>query len=268
MDSTESLSDATSQRENNLAAALGDCASECNRLRRELEETRLSLKAATEETQQVVYAVGHDLRAALRNVMSYSQLLQRQPMPNDETREFLGMIISGAQDMSRFIDDVLKFSRAGNSPRPTHIDLGTVAQMALFQLDDEIREHGAKVELGDLPEATVDESHFAQVFQQLFANSLVYRGPEPPRIDVFAEEGPDGHIISVQDNGIGLKPEFSEIIFMPFKRLHGKERPGNGLGLAICRKILRLRGGTIWAESDGERGTTFKFTIPYEYNRN
>ena len=147
--------------------------------------------------------------------------------------------------------------------RPSTVSLSAVIQSVLFRLNGHIRECGASIQCGELPEVTVDERQLAQVFEQLVRNALAYRSAEPPKIAISAEEGDDSWTISVRDNGKGIEPRFHEQVFQPFKRLHGKDVAGPGLGLAVSRKIVAAQGGRIWVESDGAHGSTFKFTIPF-----
>jgi signal transduction histidine kinase len=101
-----------------------------------------------------------------------------------------------------------------------------------------------------------------QLFQNLISNSIKYRGEETPRIHISAETGAEGWLFSVRDNGIGIDPQYADRVFDMFKRLHGSEVPGTGIGLAICKRVVERRGGRIWVESEAGRGATFKFTIP------
>jgi light-regulated signal transduction histidine kinase (bacteriophytochrome) len=101
-----------------------------------------------------------------------------------------------------------------------------------------------------------------QLFQNLISNSIKYRGEEAPRIHVSAERGAEGWLFSVRDNGIGIDPQYADRVFGMFKRLHGSEVPGTGIGLAICKRVVERQGGRIWVESEAGQGATFKFTIP------
>jgi light-regulated signal transduction histidine kinase (bacteriophytochrome) len=101
-----------------------------------------------------------------------------------------------------------------------------------------------------------------QLFQNLISNSIKYRGEEAPRIHVSAERDAEGWLFAVRDNGIGIDPQDADRVFGMFKRLHGSEIPGTGIGLAICKKVVERKGGRIWVESEAGRGATFKFTIP------
>jgi light-regulated signal transduction histidine kinase (bacteriophytochrome) len=142
------------------------------------------------------------------------------------------------------------------------VNLNSVVQWALLNLERSVRESGAQVVFSELPVVSVDESQMVQLFQNLLSNALKYRSGEVPRIEVASQETEGAHTISVRDNGIGIEPAYQKQIFTAFKRLHGREVPGTGLGLALCRKIVEGHGGRIWVESDGKRGSTFKFTLP------
>ncbi len=231
-------------------------------LERELERTVERAELAAQEIQHFIYAVGHDLRAPLRSVSSYAQLLQRQYEQNPDASELTAFILGGAAEMNTLIEDLLKYSRTGNSPRRTTVNLGAVVQFALMNLQSPIRETGAATSVGELPEMTIDESQFVQLFHQLIGNALKFRGVEAPRIEVTAEEQPEQVVVSVHDNGPGIEGKYHDAVFIPFKRLHGRDIPGTGLGLAICKKIVQAHGGKIWVESDGQHGSTFKVAIP------
>jgi signal transduction histidine kinase len=101
-----------------------------------------------------------------------------------------------------------------------------------------------------------------QVFQNLISNSIKYRSGEPPRIHIAAQKDAEGWLFSVSDNGVGIDPEDAERVFGMFKRLHGPDIPGAGIGLALCKKVVERHSGRIWVESEIGRGATFKFTIP------
>ena len=109
---------------------------------------------------------------------------------------------------------------------------------------------------------TANPLHLTQVFQNLIGNALKYRSEEPPRVLVSAAEEAQHWVFKVEDNGIGIEPAYQSQIFGIFKRLHGNEYPGAGIGLAICKKIVDRHGGTIWVESDLGKGSRFCFTLP------
>lgn len=230
--------------------------------KREVEQSWEAVKLANDELQQFVYAASHDLQQPLRSIGTYAQLLQREYSGDKQATEFTSFIVDGTNQMNQLVRDLLTYSRTGTSIRRTNIRLNAPLQWALLKLAEPIRETSAKVEAGDLPEVQADEMQIAQVFDCLIGNAIKYRGSRTPEIAISAEEDSKGFTISVKDNGEGIEPRFHEQVFVPFKRLHGKEIPGSGLGLAISRKIVRAHGGTIWVESDGGNGSTVKFTLP------
>ncbi len=253
------------QRENErLRSALTECLAAREKAEQDLVRTHEEARASTEDIQHLIYAVSHDLRAPLRAVASYAQLLQKQYASDPEASELSNFAVEGVKEMNTLIEDLLKYSRAGNSPRRTAVSLNSVVQWAVMNVQSTLQELGGEIVAGDLPQVNVDESQFVQVFHQLFTNAMKFRSQAPPRVDVSAAKGDGECTISVADNGVGIDSQYLETVFMPFKRLQGRNIPGNGLGLSVCRKILRAHGGKIWAESAGKgQGATFKFTVPF-----
>lgn len=247
-----------------LQRTLQQCQSARERAEVDLARSHEEARAATEDMQHLIYAVSHDLRTPLRAVASYTQLLQRQFSADAEASELTAFAAEGVKEMNTLIEDLLKYSRAGHSPRRTQVRLNSIVQWALMNVQTALLETRGDIAVGDLPEASIDESQFVHLFQQLFSNALKFRSEEPPRVKVSAEEANEGFVFSVRDNGVGIDSQYLETVFLPFKRLHGKNIPGNGLGLAVCRKIVKAHGGRIWAESPGSgQGATFRFTLPF-----
>lgn len=247
-----------------LRQALEQCRSACERAVQDLARSLEEGRAATEDMQHLIYAVSHDLRTPLRAIASYTQLLQRQYAADPEAAELSTYAAQGVKDMNTLIEDLLKYSRAGNLPRRSNVSLNTLLQWARMNLEPKLRETGGQIVSGDLPQLHVDESQFVQVLQQLFLNAITFRGEAAPVIELLSEEGDQAHIISVRDNGIGIEPRYLEIVFQPFKRLGPRDIPGSGLGLPTCKKIVKAHGGRIWAESAGKgQGATFRFTVPF-----
>jgi light-regulated signal transduction histidine kinase (bacteriophytochrome) len=135
--------------------------------------------------------------------------------------------------------------------------------VAIDNLSERIATSGAMVDAGPLPTVMGDTMQLSWVFQNLIANSIKYRSPDTPlHIEIRAEpEGPNGWRIRVCDNGIGIAGEYHRKVFQPFKRLHGPEIPGNGIGLAFCLRIIEAHCGRIWVESHEGHGATFYFTL-------
>jgi signal transduction histidine kinase len=163
------------------------------------------------------------------------------------------------------VDDLLRFSRAGNNMNPQVTSLNRLVQIATENLRMAIDEARAEVIVDPLPEVSCDAGMLVQVFQNLIGNAVKFsEGPGRGRVQVSAEDRDTSWVISVKDNGIGIEPEYHAKIFTPFYRLYSTaEYPGTGIGLALCQKIVRAHGGEIWAESGGRgKGTTLYFTLP------
>jgi light-regulated signal transduction histidine kinase (bacteriophytochrome) len=223
-------------------------------------------KRHQEEFRQFAYAVSHDLREPIRMVVSYSQLLERryQGLIEGEGAEFMRYILEATQRMDRLLGDLLSYSHQFRSlDQPLElVEPEGALQGALLMMDAAIRESGAKVTNDPLPAVFFDFAQLTQLFRQLIANSILFRGADAPRIHVSAIDTGSAMQFSVRDNGIGIDPRYHEQIFGIFKRLHGREIPGTGIGLAIAKRIVEQRGGRIWVESALGQGATFHFTIP------
>ncbi len=166
--------------------------------------------------------------------------------------------------MHALVEALLEYSRSGEVGDATlePVPVDKVVSAAITNLQSSITETGATVSLGPLPVVTANPPFLTQVFENLIGNALKYRSEEPPRIQVSAQEGTHDWTFSVQDNGIGIAPEYQAQIFGIFKRLHGDEYPGTGIGLATCKKIVDRHGGTIGVDSEPGKGSRFFFTIP------
>ncbi|MBV9269438.1 MAG: GHKL domain-containing protein [Acidobacteriaceae bacterium] len=245
--------------EERLAAALKEVA----RLEKELQRARQRAQNGKEELDAFVYAASHDLKQPLRAINSYSQLLTRHCGRDETASEYAAFIVDGVRTAAALIEQLLNFSRAGSSTKRSVVNLAACVATATYKLNREITETRAQVTCGPLPEVSVNQTDFERVFENLIDNAIKYRGPEPPTIRISAEEDEDGHVISVANNTPSVDPKFYTEIFKPFKRLHGNEIPGSGLGLAVCRKIVEAHEGTMWVESGGESGLVFKFSLPY-----
>ncbi len=239
------------------------------RLRREAEEDLArkveELARSNAELEQFAYVASHDLQEPLRMVAAYTQLLgERYRGKLDENADkFIGYASEGALRMQTLIQDLLAFSRIGrNGAALGHVDCGAVMDEVLLSLGPAMEETGALVTHTALPVVWADRSQMVQVFQNLIGNAIKFRG-EDPAISVQAEKAGEQWLFSVSDNGIGIAPEYAENIFVVFQRLHARtEYPGNGIGLAICKKIIQRYGGKIWVEPRAGHGSIFKFTMP------
>jgi signal transduction histidine kinase len=224
------------------------------------------LARSNSDLEQFAYVASHDLQEPLRMVTVYTQLLaERYRGKLDENADkFIAYASEGALRMQVLIHDLLAFSRIGqNSATSGSVDCNTVIVEVLLGLRPAIQESGATVTHAELPAVWADRTQVAQLFQNLIGNAIKFRGKEPSVISLQAEKADQRWLFSVCDNGIGIAPEYAQNIFVVFQRLHARsEYPGNGIGLAICKKIVERYGGRIWMESQAGSGSRFKFTLP------
>ena len=226
------------------------------------------LARSNADLQHFAYVTSHDLQEPLRMIASFAELLsQRYRGKLDaDADEFIGYIISGAQRMDALIQDLLAYSRVVNTEGAScvRVELEGTLHWALMNLQKSVQESGAIISHDDLPVVLGDQVQLVQLLQNLISNAIKYHGAEKPRIHISAEKPGAEWTISVRDNGIGIAPEYHERIFGVFKRLHGRDYPGTGIGLAICKAVVEKRGGRIWVESEVGRGATFRFTVAAE----
>jgi signal transduction histidine kinase len=224
------------------------------------------LARSNADLEQFAYVASHDLQEPLRMVAAYTQLLAERYRGklDDNADKFIGYASEGALRMQVLIQDLLAFSRVGrNGGACGDVDCNAVMEDVLRSLDSAIQESGAVVTYAELPAVWADRTQMSQLFQNLIANAIKFRGKEPPVISVQAEKTDQHWLFRVTDNGIGIAAEHAENIFVVFQRLHTRtEYPGNGIGLAICKKIVERGGGKIWVESQAGSGATLKFTMP------
>ena len=199
-------------------------------------------------------------------ISMYVQLLaQRYQGKLDlEADEFLGYIVEGANRLQALILNLLEYSRVQTRGKPfTPTPCDELLAQVLRALCVQIEETQAVVTSDPLPTVYADKTQLGQVLQNLLGNALKFHGTKPPRIHIAAKPNGQEWLFSVQDQGIGLDPQFAERIFVIFQRLHTRrEYPGTGLGLALCKKIIERHGGRIWVESQPGNGATFYFTLP------
>ncbi|MGD0570212.1 MAG: ATP-binding protein [Candidatus Sulfotelmatobacter sp.] len=224
------------------------------------------LARSNADLEQFAYVASHDLQEPLRMVTAYTQLLgeKYKGRLDENADKFIGYASEGATRMQVLIQDLLAFSRVGRKEgASTSVDCNVVMAEVRQILTSTIQESGAVVNSANLPSVWTDRSQMAQVFQNLIGNAIKFRGKEPPVVTIQAEKADQHWLFSVSDNGIGIAPEYAENVFVVFQRLHARtEYAGNGIGLAICKKIVERYGGKIWVESQLGSGSSFKFTVP------
>lgn len=234
------------------------------------KKTEEALATSNSELKDFVYVASHDLREPLRKISAFGQLLQKSlggKLTNDE-RENLEFMIDGSDRMTMMIDGLLKYSRANTKDIVIEtVDLNDVVEhIKELELGMLLEETGTVIEVPQpLPKVYADPVQIEQLLQNLIANAIKYRKEDiKPVITIKAKEDQDKKVrIEVQDNGIGIAPEYRDEIFRMFKRLHAREKyDGCGIGLSICKKIVDRHAGEIGVESEPGKGSTFWFTIP------
>jgi signal transduction histidine kinase len=242
-----------------------------DRLNHELEERvkerTLGLERSNQDLQQFASFASHDLQEPLRMVSSYLGLLSKayQGKLDTEAEKYIAFAVEGATRMQALIRDLLAYAQASTqTPVLVRTRLNEVVSQARYALLTSIRESGAEIVVGPLPEVEVDPLKLSLVFQNVLSNAIKFRQPGgQPNIRIEAKQEGCEWRISVRDSGIGFDPKYAKKIFGAFQRLHGKDAyPGTGIGLAICSRIIEIHGGRIWAEAGPGTGATFHFTLP------
>jgi PAS domain S-box-containing protein len=223
------------------------------------------LNVSNEELGKFAYIASHDLQEPLRMVASYTQLLSRRYKGklDAEADEFIAFAVDGANRMQRLIQDLLAYSRVGTKGKDL-LDTSSeeALQQALRNLRTAIEESGAVVTHDPLPTVLADEMQLTQMFQNLVGNAIKYQNAGVPQVHISVARNGEKWIFSVQDNGLGIDPQYFERIFGMFQRLHKREEfAGTGIGLAICKKIAERHGGGISVESQLGQGSTFRFAL-------
>lgn len=224
------------------------------------------LRRSNAELEQFAYVASHDLQEPLRAMAGMVQLLQQRYRGQLDERadQYIDLAVEASTRMQALINDLLTFSRVDRRGKPFEaVPLQTSVETALKNLAVAVQESRAQVTWEALPTVRADGGQMVQLFQNLIGNAIKFRGGKEPRIHIQARQVEDTWQVSVQDNGIGIEPQYFERIFQVFQRLHTRaEYPGTGIGLALCKKIVERHGGAIWVESTPGAGSTFHFTIP------
>ncbi len=225
-----------------------------------------ALHRLNQDLKQFTYAATHDLREPLRMMTINAQKLQRRLVPqrDQQSCQYVTDIVSGGKRISLLIDGLLQFSRIGETGKaePVPVDTEAAFGEALLDLQIVISETNATVARSKLPNVMADHAHVRRLFQNLLGNAIKYRKANiRSDVRVSSERQGDQCVFSVVDNGIGIEREHYDHIFVPFKRLHGPEIGGSGIGLATCKRIVELYGGRIWVESHPQNGSAFFFSL-------
>jgi light-regulated signal transduction histidine kinase (bacteriophytochrome) len=229
--------------------------------RKQIED---ELLRSYEDVQRFAFVAAHDLRAPLNTAMMLLQLLSQKTgakLQEDE-RQALALAKSNLQRLKCLMGDILSYSQVGGSENKVSVALQGPLRMALANLQKDIEETKTEVSFGLLPTVRADPSQLTLVFQNLIGNAIKFRSEEPPRIEIGVTREGREYVVSVADNGPGFDPQYAQQIFLPFKRLHGPDTPGSGIGLATCQRIIERMGGRIWAQATAGKGATFYFALP------
>lgn len=234
-----------------------------------LAERGAELARSNRDLQEFVHIASHDLQEPLRMVRSFTELVAQRYIGRLDPRadEYLAFAQEGASRMQELLDALVAYARIDSRGRPFEpLSMNACLTDSLDDLRLTIRDSGATVEQGKLPDVEGDATQLTQVFQNLLANAIKFRRSETPTISVRGvDEGPSV-LYSVTDNGIGIPAEYREKIFLIFQRLHSREQyPGTGVGLAICKKVVERHGGKIWVEGHAPSGSVFYFRLPKQH---
>jgi PAS domain S-box-containing protein len=241
-------------------------------LEERVAERTAQLVAINKELESFSYSISHDLRAPLRAIFGFSQILahRHRPSLNDEGRQYMDYIVEASIRMEQLINDLLNYSRLGRKSldmRP--VSLGAILDKIYSDFKQKLEEISARFSMDkELPQISGDESLLMQIFTNLIENAITYRRTEVPlEINISCEHLAEGYILKISDNGIGIPEEYWEKIFNIFQRLHSDDKyPGTGIGLATVRKAVSMLNGTVRVTSVVGKGSTFFINLPESKN--
>ena len=228
------------------------------------------LKDSNEELQHFAYIASHDLLEPLRMISNYTKLLEKRYKDklDDDANEFIHYAVDGAIRMKKLINGLLSFSRISTNAQPlVETDINEIISDILNDLQFQINETKTIINYTNLPSVSVDKIQITRVFQNLISNAIKFSNTTQPEINIDVKNDDKYWIFLIKDNGIGIDVDDEEKVFQMFYRLHTREEyPGTGIGLAICKKIIKRHNGKIWFDTEKGKGTTFQFTIPMNSN--
>ncbi|MCC5831739.1 MAG: PAS domain S-box protein [Chlamydiales bacterium] len=244
---------------------------ERKKLEKELIKRTEELAASNKELEIFSYSVSHDLRAPLRQIIGFIELIKetKEIQVTEEAQKYFRYIVSSAEQMQKLIDDLLAYSRLTRST----IELSSISLLALVsdirhQLEEQVLNRWIKWEIGSLPTIVTDGTLIYSVFLNLISNALKFTQHQSPAvITIDAEEADEEWILLVKDNGVGFDPHYKGKLFQMFQRLHSEsEFSGSGIGLANVARAIKRLGGHIWAEGEVGKGASFYFSLPKNFS--
>lgn len=229
-----------------------------------LELSLVDLRRSNEELEQFAYAASHDLQEPLRTISNYAQFIQEDyvgELPT-ELKEYLGYIKEAAKQGRALVNDLLELSRVGRETHFEWVDLNEIVDRAVVGVEFQVRETKALIVRDNMPQVWGDASALTFLFRNLLSNAIKFsKEGVAPTVNIGGVEEAACWHLWVRDSGIGIEPKYAQQIFAVFRRLDNS-RPGTGIGLSICRKIVDLHGGRVWVESELGAGATFHVCIP------
>jgi two-component system, sensor histidine kinase len=253
---------------NKMAEELGESIKAQQKTEELLKDYARKLERSNDNLEQFAYVASHDLQEPLRTITNFARLLEEKQKDSFDatSRKYMNYVVNAAGRLKTLISDLLHFSRIGKQPALEKVNTEELVAEVIMDMSLFIRENKAEVRVGSLPVLRQSSKvELKLLFQNLLNNAIKYRQQDVlPVVKINAERRANGGwLFSVRDNGIGIDPEFREKIFIIFQRLHSEnDYSGTGIGLATCKKIVELAGGTIWVESKPSEGSTFYFTVP------
>jgi light-regulated signal transduction histidine kinase (bacteriophytochrome) len=258
-----------------VTAAIRDI-SEKKRLENEIREVNITLEkkvkqrtaeleSKNKELAQFAYVASHDLQEPLRTTSSFVELLRKQyhGKLDEHADRYIDYVIQASDRMKTLIKDLLDYSRIGREKKFEQVDCNVAFKEVMADLTKVIRENKAEIKAGKLPVVNAFPTELKLLFQNLISNSIKFQKPGiAPHIEISTQRENGHWHFQFRDNGIGIEKQYQQRIFIIFQRLHNRSLyEGSGIGLAHCKKIVELHGGTIWVESESGKGSTFHFTL-------
>jgi signal transduction histidine kinase len=240
-----------------------------DQLEKLVKNRTVELEASNKELEAFAYSVSHDLRAPLRHIEGFLELLEKKAgtAPDEKSRHYMEVISDSAKKMGRLIDDLLSFSRMGRQAMAfQQVNLQALVRDVIQELEPDAADRTIDWRIGDLPVVSGDAAMLKMVLANLVGNALKFTRPrQKARIEINSHPGQDADtVIFVRDNGVGFDMTYGDRLFGVFQRLHrADEFEGTGIGLANVRRIIVRHGGRTWAEGRLDQGATFYFSLPY-----
>jgi PAS domain S-box-containing protein len=237
-------------------------------LEQRVRDRTAQLEAANQELEAFAYSVSHDLRAPLRHIDGFLELLQKRSATalDERSRHYMATISDSTRRMGMLIDDLLSFSRMGrHQMTKMEVDLGDLVQEVVTELEPEAKGRAVHWQVASLPVVRGDRAMLRIAFINMISNALKFSSPRPEaEVEIGWKPGPEGEtVVFIRDNGVGFDMEYVDKLFGVFQRLHRTDEfEGTGIGLANVRRIIDRHGGRTWAEGKVDRGATFYFSLP------